>query len=320
MELLVVIAIIGILVALLLPAIQAAREAARRNQCLNNLKQLSFGAQNHIDAKKAFPPGKVMLKTKASAETLATGEYSNWAIELLPYCEEATLFKQYVQTKLNSDAAQLVFRKTSLNVQNCPSDSNAGTTNTPVSGGDCAVSSYRGVSGRGVFMSSFDSAYFDDNAMGTNISMAYKGVFTVVPHQRDTTTGSDNFPKLKACKMGAIKDGTSKTLIIGEYSSMDLNTPSRFVYWAGSYFGVNLGSVTDNAGGFVLENDWKKCSDNSPKVGTAAECKRTFSGTHSGIIQFTFADGSTRTVPVDTDLKILAAAATISGQESTNLD
>ncbi len=79
-ELLVVIAIIGILVALLLPAIQAAREAARRSQCQNNLRQLGLGLQMYHDTVQRFPPGAVM------------GEGSMWSYYILPYMEETSAF------------------------------------------------------------------------------------------------------------------------------------------------------------------------------------------------------------------------------------
>src|SRR5262245_64832193 len=83
-ELLVVIAIIGVLVALLLPAVQAAREAARRSQCTNNLKQLGLAVHNYADANKgAFP----------------VGEYSwgwgTWLVGLLPYIEQQNLYDLY---------------------------------------------------------------------------------------------------------------------------------------------------------------------------------------------------------------------------------
>jgi prepilin-type N-terminal cleavage/methylation domain-containing protein len=78
-ELLVVIAIIGILVALLLPAVQAAREAARRSQCMNNLKQIGVALQNYHSTKKTFPVG------------VALGEGSMWSGHLLPYLEETAL-------------------------------------------------------------------------------------------------------------------------------------------------------------------------------------------------------------------------------------
>src|SRR5438045_3389044 len=91
-ELLVVIAIIGILVALLMPAIQAAREAARRSQCMNNMRQLGIAIHNHVSAKSVLPSG---------------GEGTNWLTngtgfdtnstftQLLPYLEEVTVADLY---------------------------------------------------------------------------------------------------------------------------------------------------------------------------------------------------------------------------------
>src|SRR5712671_3528288 len=79
-ELLVVIAIIGILVALLLPAVQAAREAARRMQCGNNTKQLALAMHNYHDVYGSFPPGRTSSNISAHAH-------------LLPYIEQGNLYQ-----------------------------------------------------------------------------------------------------------------------------------------------------------------------------------------------------------------------------------
>src|SRR5258705_10954139 len=89
-ELLVVIAIIGILVVLLLPAIQAARESARRAQCINNLKQFGIGLLNYHNSNNAFPKGWLL---KGGAE----GYYANANTKILPYLEETSLHGIYNQ-------------------------------------------------------------------------------------------------------------------------------------------------------------------------------------------------------------------------------
>ena len=89
-ELLVVIAIIGILVALLLPAIQAAREAARRSQCINNLKQFGIGLLNYHNSHNTFPKGWLV---KSSAD----GYFANANTKILPYLEESSLHGIYEQ-------------------------------------------------------------------------------------------------------------------------------------------------------------------------------------------------------------------------------
>ena len=88
-ELLVVIAIIGVLVALLLPAIQAAREAARRTQCINNLKQLALGCQNHHDTHGHFPTGGWGWYWVGDPDRgFGKEQPGGWAYNLLPFFEQ----------------------------------------------------------------------------------------------------------------------------------------------------------------------------------------------------------------------------------------
>src|SRR6478736_3859457 len=88
-ELLVVIAIIGILVALLLPAIQAAREAARRTKCVNNLKNVALSILNYESSKKALPPGSLIVLDKNTGLAAGTQSGLGWQVLILPFIEES---------------------------------------------------------------------------------------------------------------------------------------------------------------------------------------------------------------------------------------
>src|SRR3954469_3488637 len=86
-ELLVVIAIIGILVALLLPAIQAAREAARRTKCVNNLKNVALACLNYESSRKALPPGSLLVLDPKTGGAAGTQSGLGWQVLILPFIE-----------------------------------------------------------------------------------------------------------------------------------------------------------------------------------------------------------------------------------------
>ena len=120
-ELLVVIAIIGILIALLLPAVQAAREAARRSQCTNNLKQWTLGVHNHLDSNKEYFP----IGANPDIRRVENGrEYHriSWPVELWPYVEQSTLFDRYDFTKGFYQAPNMDLCREHVAAYSCPSD------------------------------------------------------------------------------------------------------------------------------------------------------------------------------------------------------
>jgi len=105
-ELLVVITIIGILIALLLPAVQAAREAARRLQCSNHLKQIGLALHNYASAAGSLPPGAIAIDRTGITQLsnvwadAANGEHgTSWMLRILPYLEQGALFDHWDFTK-----------------------------------------------------------------------------------------------------------------------------------------------------------------------------------------------------------------------------
>ena len=364
-ELLVVIAIIGILIALLLPAVQAAREAARRTQCLDNLKNLGLGCITYSDGKRSLPPGKVVASTTASGSCSETATYQNWALEILPFIEEGILYKQYQFDQTNhpitgtATTGNLHVMQQQLKVQTCPSDPNPPSLQVPeVTPNDpqTMTSSYKGVAGRGFYAPANPAeAYWDSYQAGKggetmrSLDRGPLPVVIVAP----PASGVPTYNSAPGCMMGQLSkapikikqivDGTSKTLLIGEYTTVSQpvgNPPlSRSAFWANSVFGLDSGEITlpadtsptapcrtnplgCNAAAttITLDPDYDKCV-----AGTFSSfpqpCKRTFTGMHSGgsVINFVLCDGSTRGFSNSGDIRILAALTTVDGGESVQV-
>ncbi|WP_254513182.1 DUF1559 domain-containing protein [Anatilimnocola floriformis] len=180
-ELLVVIAIIGVLVALLLPAVQAAREAARRMQCQNNLKQMALAAHNHHDTYLYFPNAGSDGPTRTCCNADDRRGWS-WAFQLLPFIEQQNVFDQ------TSDA---VVNLAAIKSHYCP------TRRPPAKYGSSAKNDYA--------------------ANGGNVIGEYgkEGCFIRQWATVSTTTPLST-PVDQQRRMADLLDGTSQTLMIGE--------------------------------------------------------------------------------------------------------
>jgi prepilin-type N-terminal cleavage/methylation domain-containing protein/prepilin-type processing-associated H-X9-DG protein len=279
-ELLVVIAIIGILIALLLPAVQAARESARRTQCTNNLKQLALGAHSFHDTKKFMPPGR--LDT----------DYLTWAVVMLPYIEELNYYQQWDEKMLYSAQPVRVTRR-GVNAYFCPSRRSPDQffSNDNPSGG---LSDYAACAGTGTG----DGV----NANGVMIAATVTKNGNLITTWRGSVT------------MASIKDGTSNTVLIGEKHIRKLNAQGtgafqqgtaddRTVYGATNannyrrFAGLGSDGALYNLARYDL-NSFVQATDN-----------RKFGSGHPGGCQFALCDGSVRMVTDRVDVAILTRLA-----------
>jgi len=206
-ELLVVIAIIAILISLLLPAVQQAREAARRTQCRNNLKQIGLALHNYHDTHTAFPPGRMApgkVHTGSSPTPLTSYGWVGWVSPLyhcLPMMDQGNVYNAINQNQMrvrkDDHTANLFLKTTALPNFQCPSDPNAG------SGGP--QNSYRLNWGPNI-------------ASGRNTDDTSGEVdprFSLVSGQMDGVLGGA-FTDNGSLSVGNFSDGTSNTLIYSE--------------------------------------------------------------------------------------------------------
>lgn len=199
-ELLVVIAIIGVLIGLLLPAVQKVRDAAARLQCTNNLKQIGLAMMNYESTYNRFPAGYLDNMTISPVDASATTNPDpiigwGWGALILPYLEQESLYKSININSItmnNTSAAAIAFRKTVIKGFLCPSDDTGLNTFTISGTGgnfELAKSSYAGINGQGE-LADFDSA------LGLGMLLRGRGV-----------------------SIAEVTDGLSNTLFVGERSS-----------------------------------------------------------------------------------------------------
>lgn len=128
-ELLVVIAIIGILIAMLLPAVQTVREAARRTHCLNNLRQIGLATMMFHDANNAFPPARTAQSNQVLPLLAANGPES-WFARILPFMEQNNLYREWDFTQPYEDQPNVALA-TPIDLFMCPSRRTADNANAP---------------------------------------------------------------------------------------------------------------------------------------------------------------------------------------------
>jgi len=243
-ELLVVIAIIAMLVALLLPAVQQAREAARRSQCINNLKQIGLALHNYHDSYQFFP---MMRQTG----TVPSGVHHGWGVKVLPYLDQAPLFNQfnfnfpwYQGTADTPPSNNLTVTQTKLAVFRCPSAIDrdgmpapspalvvleSAFSTTPATTGDPDSAPVRKTA------ASDYAAFFGGGGYGFPLLDSNNTIISAVGIE---------FALQSYRKMAHITDGLSNTIIISEHAGRPLHFIKGRQQNGPSALGSGIASVT----------------------------------------------------------------------------
>jgi prepilin-type N-terminal cleavage/methylation domain-containing protein/prepilin-type processing-associated H-X9-DG protein len=305
-ELLVVIAIIGTLIALLLPAVQAARGAARRSQCANSLKQITIALQSHHAAVKALPSG---ITSKTPMPLWFTGAPGwGWATHILPYMEESALYES-IDLKLSiTDPKNAAPRITSIPLYICPSEDNgeptfeaskrASALDSGVKICEVAAASYVGIGaseGNDIDWEGSDTDWQNSNF---DWSSAWNGVL---------------YPNSKV-RFAEISDGTSKTFAVSERARQHGQ-----VTWTGAV--PNASVVTndptseyemDDSSALTLGYVW---GETKPGESDGAWSSSQMTSLHGVGANFAFCDGHVSFITPSIDLKAYKALATRAGDE-----
>jgi prepilin-type N-terminal cleavage/methylation domain-containing protein/prepilin-type processing-associated H-X9-DG protein len=312
-ELLVVIAIIGILIALLLPAVQAAREAARRTECLNNLRQHALALLNYESARKMFPHGRTNINPTDGSKhdvpdrpTSKSNDHS-WVIHALPYAEEQSIATQYDRSKpwfdnvppATGQPTNLQVVSNPIGLFRCPT--------APQGRVDRAFqSTVKPATGDYGCLNGINSNFW--NFLTSRLGPLPAGSGDLEDRSCCIGVLGKRFNK-PACRVKDIIDGTSKTVIIAEVAGRpdwyELGTlnPNKLIKegsaWADPDSGFSVSGYAPTGSMIVIN------AKNAAEVYSF----------HPGGAQFNFADGSARFVSETLDALIFKALVTRSGGE-----
>jgi prepilin-type N-terminal cleavage/methylation domain-containing protein len=283
-ELLVVIAIIGLLVALLLPAIQAARESARKTSCRNNLHQIGIAVHNYEAAFGKLPPG---YKYASSAQGNALGH--SWTDMVLPFMELKSIYERIDFKKPIYDPVNAAIREIHIDTLICPTDDVSPTGFVEMGDERYAMACY---------VANFGTPDLDEDQ---EQALAANGR-PWGPFYRNSKT-----------KLKDITDGTAKTLMVGErQNGLFRHQGSHGVHtsyettWAGAVREIT--DPTDDHGHMVLFQTGHTPND-------VDSDDRDVSASHSGEAQFLMCDASVHAINEDIDEKVYLALGTMNGEE-----
>jgi prepilin-type N-terminal cleavage/methylation domain-containing protein len=324
-ELLVVIAIIGILVALLLPAVQAAREAARRTKCVNNVKNIALACLNYESSKKTLPPGSTVA-LNASQSGLG------WQVQILPYIEEAQVSEDAIaryRTSGDAYSSNMDFLNgLVLPMYLCPSDGEMALLNDKF---DSGSKNRRGMNYAGVMGSYYAR---------TGVCPATKttGQYCITASATGLA-GPNNYDGLLIqgwpIALKKVTDGTSKTLLLGERwyqarawmigaywsGATDSNPPDGPQPTSFFFYSKNLSDkvpINHNVNVSCYQSH-DNATDRPQVPSTAAKSlslnNLPFASFHAGGANFANGDGSVRFIPDDVDTLLYLALGSRNGNE-----
>ena len=320
-ELLVVIAIIGILIALLLPAVQAAREAARRTQCSNNLKQVGLGLHNFHDVYKCFPPGQPDDDNDCYC----------WRVYIAPYMEEGTVYnalREYGVLFYHTGGENIVVQRNAQPIGSGPTnppsppernidrysewvqvqrDHANSVAKQQFSNWMCPSDILPKTDEDGLGKANYCANIGDDEPWNRGRSWSRPSRF----EQTGIMVLAQNNDNTQCYGFADVKDGTSNTFAAGEVTESQDVRPDKidsefFPVWPGN---DNGGQWRFGAWGRIAG---PRCYLNRLPDGSGENddlSNRCFGSQHPGGVQFVFCDGSVRLVNENVDTAILARMA-----------